>query len=471
MNDEIIEVAISDIQIIGRRFRKDHGDVGDLANRIQQGELLQPIGVTETLQLVFGERRLRAYRDVLKRATIPARFVNPASVELAQIDENAARKDYTISEMVEIVDFLRGYRHGGNRKPGQEGNSAVELLTVDQAAKRAGLKNRDAYNRAKRVVDNEVPELVKAMDDEEISISAAAELASLDHELQRSLLAERTDWTANEIATIRHRPETTGDGSGDAAAPSTRDSVEQDEVSDGEPSIPFEMVPVVGRGQNELVDSPTDSTVEGDELPDAEADDSTETEAGGGPYNFYPTPPAVTEALLEVEDFGSQIWEPSCSDGAISEVLIKRGYEVASSDIVDRGYGEVEDFFNSDRTAESIVTNPDYEYSEEFVRTALERTTNKVAMLLPLAFLTSRGRYGLLTSSPLKAVYVFTGRVSLYPHKLRSTGGNGREKYAWFVWQHGYEGGPRIHLFHPDICEVQANEEPPKPKYSARRAG
>ena len=214
MNDEIIEVAISDIQI-GRRFRKDFGDVEDLANRIEEGDLLQPIGVTEDLRLVFGERRLRAYRNVLGRDTIPARFVNPASVELAQIDENAARKDFTISEKVEILDFLRGYRHGGNRKPGQGGNCAVAPLTVDQAAKRAGLKNRDAYNRAKRVVREGVPELVKAMDDGAISISAAAELASLDDELQRTLLAQRTDWTANEIASIRERTKTTVAGNGD----------------------------------------------------------------------------------------------------------------------------------------------------------------------------------------------------------------------------------------------------------------
>jgi hypothetical protein len=130
MNDEIIEMAISDIQI-ERRFRKNHGDVEALARLIEQGDLLQPIGVTENLLLVFGECRLRAYREVLKRDTIPARIVDPASVELAQIDENVARKDFTISEKVEIVDFLRGYRHGGNRKPGQEGNCAVELLTVD----------------------------------------------------------------------------------------------------------------------------------------------------------------------------------------------------------------------------------------------------------------------------------------------------------------------------------------------------
>lgn len=38
-------------------------------------------------------------------------------------------------------------------------------------------------------------------------------------------------------------------------------------------------------------------------------------------YEFYPTPPEATRALLSVESFDGAIWEPACGDGAISEVL------------------------------------------------------------------------------------------------------------------------------------------------------
>ena len=255
-------------------------------------------------------------------------------------------------------------------------------------------------------------------------------------------------------------------------APTADDSVEVGAEPEGEPRVPSEFVPVVGRGQDEFDGTSADSTDESDGPSHDEADKPTKAE-GDDPYNFYPTPPAVTEALLEVEEFGSQVWEPACGDGAISKVLIKRGYEVASSDIVDRGYGEVEDFFESDRSAKSIVTNPDYDFSEQFVRTSLEKTTYKVAMLLPLAFLTSRGRYELLTSSSLKAVYVFTGRVSLFPKEVRASSGNGRENYAWFVWEHGYQGSPVIHLFPPNVCDevVKTDEERPRPKHPARQVG
>jgi len=55
--------------------------------------------------------------------------------------------------------------------------------------------------------------------------------------------------------------------------------------------------------------------------------------------DFYPTPPAGTRALLEVESFTGPIWEPACGDGAISKVLESAGHQVISTDLIDRGYG------------------------------------------------------------------------------------------------------------------------------------
>jgi len=40
-------------------------------------------------------------------------------------------------------------------------------------------------------------------------------------------------------------------------------------------------------------------------------------------FEFYPTPPEATRALLSVESFEGDIWEPACGDGAISKVLIE----------------------------------------------------------------------------------------------------------------------------------------------------
>ena len=58
-------LRITDIKV-SSRHRKDMGDLTSLAESIRQNGLLQPISVTEKLELVFGERRLRAHKDTDK---------------------------------------------------------------------------------------------------------------------------------------------------------------------------------------------------------------------------------------------------------------------------------------------------------------------------------------------------------------------------------------------------------------------
>lgn len=79
-------------------------------------------------------------------------------------------------------------------------------------------------------------------------------------------------------------------------------------------------------------------------------------------YEFYPTPPEATRALLSVESFEGDIWEPACGDGAISKVFEAAGYQVVSTDLIDRGYGVGgHNFLKSDKPlAKNIITNPPY---------------------------------------------------------------------------------------------------------------
>ena len=62
--------------------------------------------------------------------------------------------------------------------------------------------------------------------------------------------------------------------------------------------------------------------------------------------DYYATEFLATEWLCKLEQFNHRILEPSCGEGHISEVLKAHDYEVTSRDIVDRGYGEVQDFLS-----------------------------------------------------------------------------------------------------------------------------
>lgn len=120
--------------------------------------------------------------------------------------------------------------------------------------------------------------------------------------------------------------------------------------------------------------------------------------------DFYATEPLATEWLCRLEQFSHRILEPSCGKGHISRVLIANGYDVVSRDIVNRGYGEVADFLSIDNLEwdGDIVTNPPYQWAQEFVEKALQIIPmgHKVAMFLKLTFCEGKARRELFRITP-----------------------------------------------------------------------
>ena len=168
------------------------------------------------------------------------------------------------------------------------------------------------------------------------------------------------------------------------------------------------------------------------------------------PFEFYPTPPQATRALLSVEDFDGPIWEPACGEGHISKVLEKAGYDVVSTDLIGRGFGEGDVDFLRERTARAkhIVTNPPYGrgLGDAFVRRALAltaRTEGSVAMLLNLASLCHPTRHQLWTTQPPAVIYALDELVCWpegKPYLARST--TASHRYCWVVWKPGHVGRP-----------------------------
>jgi hypothetical protein len=161
--------------------------------------------------------------------------------------------------------------------------------------------------------------------------------------------------------------------------------------------------------------------------------------------DFYPTPPRATLALLRVESFAGSIWEPACGDGAISKVLIEHGYQVISTDLIDRGYGTPNVDFTLDyqTRADNVITNPPFKHAQQFVEHALSRTTGKVAILARLAWLEGSARKVFFESTPLRAVYVFSKRLPLWRGRAATAADSGGMiAFAWYVWQHGFKGSP-----------------------------
>ena len=169
--------------------------------------------------------------------------------------------------------------------------------------------------------------------------------------------------------------------------------------------------------------------------------------------DYYATDPQAVEMLLALESFAPLIWEPACGEGHISKVLTANGYEVISTDLIYRGYGEPEpmDFltetfpdFEGD-----IITNPPYSAGLEFVKRALEtvRPGGKVAMFLKVQFLEGKRRGELFSKTPPRTVYISRSRLASYKNGDLTTNPESAIAYAWYVWEKGFTGDPVIKWF------------------------
>lgn len=167
--------------------------------------------------------------------------------------------------------------------------------------------------------------------------------------------------------------------------------------------------------------------------------------------DYYATEPKATEWLCKLEQFEGKILEPSCGEGHISEVLKAHGYEVESRDLIDRGYGMVEDFLAIDNLEwdGNIVTNPPYKFAQEFVEKALSiiPTGKKVAMFLKLTFLEGKGRRHLFKTTPPVRVWVSSSRLKCAMNGDFSSVSSSAAAYAWFVWEKGYKGETTVKWF------------------------
>jgi len=167
--------------------------------------------------------------------------------------------------------------------------------------------------------------------------------------------------------------------------------------------------------------------------------------------DYYATEPKAAEMLLDLEDF-NDILEPSCGEGHLSEVFIKHGKNVTSSDLINRNYGMVKDFFTVTEWDGDIITNPPYKYAKEFIKHALSiiPTGRKVAMFLKIQFLESKGRKELFVTSPPRTLYVTSSRIQCAKNGdfegMKKSGGSA-VAYGWFVWEKGFNGNTIIKWF------------------------
>ena len=152
-----------------------------------------------------------------------------------------------------------------------------------------------------------------------------------------------------------------------------------------------------------------------------------------------------------MEYFDGAVFDPACGFGTIPSVCLERGIEATGSDLVDRGFGTVQDFFACTEEVDNIICNPPYKIAFPFLEHALKLVRHKVAFFLPLSFLEAQHRNNFFQKTPPVCVWVFSQRISASPGKTDGSrdkwgalnqleGSGSKTPYGWFIFQPGYQG-------------------------------
>lgn len=170
-----MQTRVDEIRV-GRRHRKDLGDIEALAASMETIGQLHAIGITEAKTLVFGQRRLLAAKQ-LGWSKIETKVVDIKRIVQGEHDENVVRKDFTKSEMHDIRLAIEEAtpKRQGQRTSGQLPGSE----TREKVAKDAGFESSREATRVASVIETGNSDLVELMDSGEVSVSAAAEVTSL----------------------------------------------------------------------------------------------------------------------------------------------------------------------------------------------------------------------------------------------------------------------------------------------------
>lgn len=176
--------------------------------------------------------------------------------------------------------------------------------------------------------------------------------------------------------------------------------------------------------------------------------------AGSGPKerkendNYQTGDTDVTRAFLNSEkgqyllSSGMRVREPACGKGYMSNVLLEAGLDVVSTDLIDRGFGEVIDWLEEtdSRGCKSLVTNPPFTIKgvgngqSLFLEKAISLDFEFVAMFAKIQFWNASSRLKLWDLWKPAAVYPLTWRPDF-------TGqGSPTMDCMWVVWDRNHQG-------------------------------
>jgi ParB family chromosome partitioning protein len=202
---DIEKIKVSD------RIRKDFGNIQELAEDIQANGLINPPVVTPEYELIAGERRLRAMKQLgYKQVEVRVMTVKDALHQLKlEISENENRKDFSFNEKMSWAKMLEEeYKKiaRANMSDGGKGRQISDNLRTDDAVSaEVGFGSRDTYRKAQYISENAADEMISQLDDGKLSINAAYKKLKAEKEDAERRLQEKDNVIAGYKAKLENR--------------------------------------------------------------------------------------------------------------------------------------------------------------------------------------------------------------------------------------------------------------------------
>ena len=216
---------------VGDRIRKDMGNLDELAEDIKKNGLINPPVVTPEYELIAGERRLQAMKNLgYEQVEVRVMSVEDAEHMLnLEINENENRKDFNKTERIEYARQLERIERA-KAKERQVAGKKIDLTqnssegagetdeivaidprenfpqgrTRDLVAEKLGIGSGKQYEKEKYIADNADGEILKAWNEEKISTHKAyTRVKELEKQLKEQ--TEINESLSDELMDLRDK--------------------------------------------------------------------------------------------------------------------------------------------------------------------------------------------------------------------------------------------------------------------------
>ena len=197
---------------VGDRIRKDMGNLDELAEDIKKNGLINPPVVTPEYELIAGERRLQAMKNLgYEQVEVRVMSVEDAEHMLnLEINENENRKDFNKTERIEYARQLERIERAKAKEREQAGKAIdpsqnfAQGRTRDLVAEKLGIGSGEQYRKEKYIADNADDETLKAWNEEKISTHKAyTRVKELEKQLKEQ--AEINESLSDELMDLRDK--------------------------------------------------------------------------------------------------------------------------------------------------------------------------------------------------------------------------------------------------------------------------